>query len=1000
MKRLFIPGFLGLLLLPHLGLATDTIYTNNGYVTFPPQIDAITVINNGTFDFTINSTQEPFDTSNTQNFTNNGAMFGAVGFQFDNAPSTVGYRKPSANFHNSTLGFISAEDSGRTFILIDGNPSTRFTSSYLLVDATNIVNEGYLVAGGSGIIRLTGTNINLTRSGVEIQPIVPRGSINGFATNFFIPDIGIYDYYWGQSNQVLNSANIIQNGGTRVVSPNSLVTFASGLQRSVRVQVDNPVGDFLTNSISFTNLMVTNMNGAAISTNVPTTNIVQAVFVGVPNGAFWDVRFTPTEDSFMSTASVEISVPQTNAVTLDIDLISLFLVDTLASTTNRGFYTNFTSPGDLRPQNYLLSRLEPTVFANGTSPGNGPPFPTNLFYLSDFASRTVTNDYSAYAAYIDDLSSRPPDILAGTVTNFPGRVEIRADTLNLNRTRFRANGLIDIQARNLVNSSNTVIDSENLGFNLGASTNTLNFKNLAAESVFRLNGTNYVWSGYWTNYENMLIDNYVQDTVNSNLYILTPITNVVEYRIYAMIFDASKLLTQLPVTVNSLLTHSTNVVINDNMTVVDSLLFDATSLTLNGNLTLSNKIFNISRSATLVVSLENWVGTNAPNLKYFTNNGTLTIPNDAHFGDDTATPYSAFVNNGTIDAFGQRIQSSYVEINGENTASADISITANSAKIQGFLNAGGDINFFGNDLRFLHASVRASGRLNLFVTNTMSDAGGSSGNSFVVDDGFNLFRKPATGDLLGTSVNSIAPPFAEVDHVWGAADLGATSAGYQNNAALGSLVLTPGRFENNFPPLFFFQGTGGGNGLYVDVLDLSHLADYQNEIAINPDLVIYYASAKLSFTPPMTNGAAQSAEEFLNGQFNGHLRWVRDFAGPNSSVAVVQNGVSVLVNRALRESLIIDSDGDGVPNGLDFFPFDSSLLAKLAVVKPPMTAVLSWNGQAHKIYSVESATNFISPNWQRILYYTNSANTNGTITIQIPVATGSPRQFYRVGTAN
>jgi hypothetical protein len=156
----------------------------------------------------------------------------------------------------------------------------------------------------------------------------------------------------------------------------------------------------------------------------------------------------------------------------------------------------------------------------------------------------------------------------------------------------------------------------------------------------------------------------------------------------------------------------------------------------------------------------------------------------------------------------------------------------------------------------------------------------------------------------------------------------------------------------------------------------------------------------LSFTPPMTNGAAQLPEEYLDGQFNGRLRWVRDFAGPNSSVAVIAHGASVLVNRALRESLIIDSDGDGIPNGLDFFPFDSALVAKLAVVKPPMTAVLSWNAQAHKVYSIEAATNSISPSWQRVMSYTNSAATNGTVTVQIPVPAGSPRQFYRVGTTN
>src|SRR5205085_5152065 len=195
-----------------------------------------------------------------------------------------------------------------------------------------------------------------------------------------------------------------------------------------------------------------------------------------------------------------------------------------------------------------------------------------------------------------------------------------------------------------------------------------------------------------------------------------------------------------------------------------------------------------------------------------------------------------------------------------------------------------------------------------------------------------------------------APLSAEVDHIWAATDIGASAGGFQNNTALGRLTLTPGLAEGTFPPLFFFAGNGGGNALYVDLLDLSKLADYQNELQINPDLVIYFAAANLSFTPPRTNGVPLQPEEYLDGQFGGHLRWVKNFAGPNSSVAVIINGVSVMVNRGLRNSLLIDSNGNGIPNGLDPYPFNTApLVAKLAAKQPPLTAVLSWNGIANKV---------------------------------------------------
>src|SRR5205085_7379415 len=160
-------------------------------------------------------------------------------------------------------------------------------------------------------------------------------------------------------------------------------------------------------------------------------------------------------------------------------------------------------------------------------------------------------------AFVDNIASRPPNIPAGTVTNLPGRIEIIADSLDISRTRFRADGLLKIEARHLVSSSNTVIDCENLSYALGSTNGNLKIQNLAEESVSRLKGYVYVWSGLWTNTENMVFTNY--DT-NATPPAATPITNAVETRIYAMIYDTTALLTQVPVIVNALEAHSTDVV--------------------------------------------------------------------------------------------------------------------------------------------------------------------------------------------------------------------------------------------------------------------------------------------------------------------------------------------------------------------------------------------------------------------------------------------------------
>jgi hypothetical protein len=457
----------------------------------------------------------------------------------------------------------------------------------------------------------------------------------------------------------------------------------------------------------------------------------------------------------------------------------------------------------------------------------------------------------------------------------------------------------------------------------------------------------------------------------------------------------------LPVSVFGFTSHSTNAVISDNMSIVESLLVDGKSLTLDGNVTIPgivpvvNPILGFPPPGT---PLQDWRGTNAPTLLFLTNHGIFSIANEAHFGDDRAAPYSAFVNTGTVSAASINLNSAYFENRGTLSTAGQLLMQFGSGLLQnGGSTSGGDSQFLAGSLKFSQYQMIVNGGLYLRATNALYDAGGASGNVFTMHNGFNLQSKPPTGDLLGTTFQTIAPavPSVEIDHTWAGLDRGVSAAGYSNNTALGELAVS----SQSVDPFFYFSGTGAQNGLYVDLLDLSALGtNYLNQMAIDPSLTIYYAAATLGFIPPKTNGVPQQPEEYLDGQFGGHLRWVRDFAGPNSSVAVISNGVSILVNRALRNSLIIDSDGDGIANGADFYPFNSTPIAKLAVAQPPPTAHLSWNAIAHKVYWVQAATNTISPNWQTIMYYTNNASTNGPVTVQFPLPPGSLRQYYRVGT--
>jgi len=185
------------------------------------------------------------------------------------------------------------------------------------------------------------------------------------------------------------------------------------------------------------------------------------------------------------------------------------------------------------------------------------------------------------------------------------------------------------------------------------------------------------------------------------------------------------------------------------------------------------------------------------------------------------------------------------------------------------------------------------------------------------------------------------------------------------------------------------------------------------------NITIYYAAAKLSFTPPPANGVSQEPEEYLNGMFGGHLRWVTNFAGPNSSVDVIINGQTYAVNRALRYSKIIDSNGNGIPNYYDPNPFTApppgsvaELMLSVAMQQlagqpatnqvqsqlsspSPNVATLSWLAAPNTVYQVQYRTNLSPGGWQPLLNYTNAASTNRVVTVQDTNAVSGQR-FYRI----
>lgn len=1013
----------------------------------------------------------PFETLQTLNFRNrpgtfpnSGTMICTPGWRFNYRSATTGERRPAAYFQNDNGAVIIAQDPVRYFSYIVGYGTlpcrpAPVDQSYLFISATNVTVKGAtvgvgasLVVGSYGLLDISGVNVNLQRAGLEVLPVWVEalGGVRYLTNNTpiaFVPDLALWDQYWDvgsySANYSLNTAGlwdgvIARNPGTPNVGGFALI------QPEADSYIEIPYGSIMA-------VTLTNISGPpddvseayTVILPMPTNVIKGAVFVSVPSDFGVELAFQPGT-VLGRPIEVLIYTTVTNVVTASDEWAYLYIEDSLGSTTNRGLIPNVIGCAQqtYMPMNYYVSRL-PEL--SGSS-GDGPPPPdffttsgNGLFYPDFVWMDWVTNpvvqngDYSAYSAYADNVVARPALVPGATATVLPGKVCINATNLDLSWTRIRAEGYLKIQSSHLISCTNAVIDCENLGFDLNSTNGFVSVQNMAPRYVQRLKGPIYLWSAVWSNSalviitNNYVVSNIVQEIpspdgtttnyVTNLVAFMVPLTNTVAIRFHTLMVDATQLRKVVPVYVDELVSRATNAIIRDDMTLTRSALFLGRSLTIEGSVTIPGMLPSINPTGLSVwetaPALWDWCYTNAPNLLYFTNRGYFSIPNEAHFGDDGPRRYEVFHNSGTIEAASIHVSGAQVENRGVLRSAGYQRLVGDVVRLESGQNVvGGDLTVAGKSVKITNYTAQVNAALEFIVTNSLADAGVASGNTINVLDGFRLLVKPQVGDLLGTTINTYAPEVyaIEVQHIWAGSDLGPVPAGYSNNAALGVLRL----ISQSMYPLFRFTGTGTRNAIYVDLLDISALGeDYAWQMEIDDNFVIYYASARLGFTPPPhPNGQPQLPEEYLDGQFGGRLRWVRDFAGPRSSVPVLVDGKTVYVNRALRESRVIDSDGDGLPNYYDSSPFGGlSLIASLVPrtnssgpyalqetgTTPDQLLAISWYARTNAVYEVQFTTNLGAGEWCTLLRTTNSDGLPRWITVYDTNALGRDLQrYYRV----
>jgi|GEM_PF-605883 len=917
MKPSFLPSLFLSFLLAALALPARAqpalFYENDGVVqappAIPPTVDAVNFVNKNFFSVTFTNLDEDpvtfgfnatlFKPLDTLNFTNLGYMAVDPGIDFRTVPSSVGPERMAANFYNSGSIYAGSETN---FILVGALGLSYAGLAQMRVEATNIINPGAIVLGYNGLCSFNGQSVDLSRgslmmtnSGIGIFNTLSR--VNIFSTSFF--NGGVFDGYWGfgTNNFDLNA----QFGFSPQSTPAHIVTTRNNTLLLQQLTL-------AANGLSYWD----------VTPNWLGTNsfLYSAVFLNNTNSAYSAKVFFEGGEIIVQWSPSSATVNPTY----------LYVLDDFPLIVTNGFVTNgYAGVGISRP---TIIPLNFDVFESAFSFfGIGLAATPNAIPGGFFPAGTLTNLWAAYEALLPPGSILLSDTVGQDVTNIPGRIEVSASqSLNLTKARITSVNYLSFQATNhFLGSSNAQIVAPFADFNLRSTNGLLEITNLFNPYVAQPEGYVDLWSTCVTNVNNA--------TTNTN--------------VFHVLFVDAHLAPSFPVRSQSLYLTSTNVlggddnlILHDAFHVTRNLRLDASRLTI-----ATNAPGTSPAAGALYIDNSGIVWPNAtPRLQYLTNFGAFAAHNAVFFGGSRSSPfydtnfnvpYVAFVNRGFITNNGSLIWSQDFENSGliaAATGDVQVQQARNAILTNGFLFAvNGNIALDSGYLFASNTLFQAGAGLSLSVTNALSDgisnlaliylantnyptnffnAQLTNANAWSAGDGgLSLLVKPEAGDLLATTIMDTASPNTSVPIVWAAADLGPTSAGFFNNAALGRLIL-----DGADDSVFAFTGAGAGSSaIYIDDLELTNFTatasdaqgDFTGMSAAN--ITVYFAQAR-------ANGV--EIAEKLNGRGAGHFVWVSTYNWGyfSSTNLLYPDGLLHRVNAALASSCDLVSNTNGVVN--------------------------------------------------------------------------------------
>ncbi len=978
------------------GVQAQSSYQNFGVITNPPPINAVNIDNYGNFVIASSGTA-PFDTENTRQFINHptGTMLdlGGGGFRFNLLSGDNNYVPAMADLFSNSGQIVTP---GR----ID-----------VLADTVRIQNLGLLSADRRGALSVIGNDVSLFNGRLRAGEASDR--VADYEGGFFVNGLqyenplNVREDAWGVTQTNTPMISLSSLASFPGLSPSHLVQVPPGFPASGEFEsgqsVYAPTPNFYLDSDFFFpnmgNIQAT-VNAVFVETNAPGMPDLTVGFYNSTNSANFPVQATVIEFS-MTDIDPITGAPFTRNLTLTDE--SSEVARPAAALSAHFLQENSERTGRMRPRAHVLTRADGALFGSFVTPQPPQDYDPDMIYPGRgnfngaFDNRTTNYQYSSSTFTVNpyDFSDGGlGGIFEGNpgavdrlqdLTNAPGRVEIVADQLDLTLASVRAESYLTIAANNLVGSEDVVLDAPNISLELLATNGSTTISNFFPATVNRMHGEVEVWSGVWL--VNQGITNQAPATYDPfrNGFASWIGSNTINYA-YHMTIVNHDLSTNYPVTVQKLRVNSGELILSDPVTINDRFFFEGTNFTFAPADTNDALVFTTEHP---LVNAEN-----LPNLLKFTNNGIISVPQQANFGFDRSTAYECVVNNGTMQSGSLLFKSGYFEnTNILQAFNGSIFIDAATNRLHGgVVSASETLSLSGEDAAITNATIAAR-RIFFDVKQRLSDEDVT--NTWTVTGGFGMLSTPTKGDLLSTEIVSQAGTNSTTVHQWAGEDRGDDPAGYANNAAIGRLTLdgAPGG-------RFYFGGAGGSdNALYVDTIQLNNYAtNFETSVTVASNFKLYFAYLV------DTNNTPLPADKFEEAH-GGRVVWVgtNTRSGPVVSIATGIGQSTNMTTQAMRALLPAggDYDGDGIRNSDDTTPLSgftvnqvsTAQIAETAGSEPKPHAKIVWQSLPNTTYLIEYRDSVGDGDWKPLTYLISVSS--GEMTAYDPLPQSGQR-FYRV----